>query len=83
LMISIIMDSYETIKKYYRHGFPRTPLDEFVHACRHDPATGVYREDGDDDLLCGLAACCRRRGAGGSDTDSSAGLLDSAAYPQI
>ncbi|XP_037076973.1 mucolipin-3-like [Pollicipes pollicipes] len=61
LMISIIMDSYETIKKYYREGFPLSPLDEFVRVRRSDPATGVYREDEGEPLLRRLVRCCCRR----------------------
>ena len=64
LMISIIMDSYETIKAYYREGFPLSPLDEFVAVRRSDPETGVYREDEGDWLLA--RCCCRRRA---TDTD--------------
>lgn len=51
LMISIIMDAYETIKMFYREGFPRSPLDEFVAARRLDPSSGVYREEQDERLF--------------------------------
>ena len=68
LMISIIMDSYETIKTYYHEGFPQTPLDEFMQVRRHDPATGVYRQDEDELLLCRLltfwSGCCRPDSSG-------------------
>ncbi|XP_043217654.1 mucolipin-3-like [Amphibalanus amphitrite] len=62
LMISIIMDSYETIKAFYRDGFPMSPLDEFLAVRRSAPETGVYREDEDDCSLRQLCCCVRRRG---------------------
>ena len=63
LMISIIMDSYETIKAYYREGFPMSPLDEFLAVRRSDPETGVYREDEDDCSLPHFCCCVRHNGS--------------------
>ncbi|XP_043240028.1 mucolipin-3-like [Amphibalanus amphitrite] len=88
LMISIIMDSYETIKTYYQEGFPQTPLDEFMQVRRHDPATGVYRQDEDELLLFRLltfwSGCCKPDPSGlvGPPADSSP-LTDSETTPLL
>ncbi|RWS31941.1 mucolipin-3-like protein [Leptotrombidium deliense] len=43
LFISLIMDSYETIKEYYEHGFPLTELQKFIAECPDDPMEQIYR----------------------------------------
>ncbi|XP_037091312.1 mucolipin-3-like [Pollicipes pollicipes] len=83
LMISIIMDSYETIKTYYHEGFPETPLDEFVQVRRYDPATGVYRQDQDEMLLCRLltfcGGCCRPDASAAGGPAAASAAADSSA----
>lgn len=43
LVMAIILDSYETIKEYYEHGFPKSDLHEFLSYCNDHPNSGVYR----------------------------------------
>lgn len=49
LFISVIMDAYDTIKGYYRDGFPVSDLREFIGArTDEDIASGVFLNDYDD-----------------------------------
>lgn len=64
LFISVIMDAYDTIKIYYRDGFPKNDLQAFIAVCTDEASSGVYRTESDDsslseffDKLC----CCRKR----------------------
>ncbi|KAJ8670635.1 hypothetical protein QAD02_001894 [Eretmocerus hayati] len=65
LFISVIMDAYDTIKSYYRDGFPKNDLQAFVSVCTDEAWSGAFREDADDDALLGdfLAKilCCSRK----------------------
>lgn len=50
LFISVIMDAYDTIKEYYRHGFPLNDLRQFVGPI--DPADyqgGAFRANEQED----------------------------------
>jgi mucolipin 3 len=61
LFISIIMDAYDTIKLYYRDGFPKNDLQSFISVCRDEASSGVFRDDIDDDTLrgnCLTRICC-------------------------
>ena len=65
LFISVIMDAYDTIKIYYRDGFPKNDLQSFISVCTDHASSGAYRDDTDDDTLfselLGRICCCRRR----------------------
>ncbi|KAK0074543.1 hypothetical protein PV325_008170 [Microctonus aethiopoides] len=78
LFISVIMDAYDTIKVYYRDGFPKNDLQAFVSICKDEASSGVFRQESDDinfkdlfDKFC----CCRKRPYGSfiqsSNTSSS------------
>lgn len=49
LFISVIMDAYDTIKVYYRDGFPKNDLQSFVSVCTDEASSGAYRDDIDDE----------------------------------
>ncbi|XP_054279636.1 mucolipin-3-like isoform X1 [Macrosteles quadrilineatus] len=65
LFISVIMDAYDTIKLYYRDGFPKTDLQKFVAECREDPTSGVFRSLGGSESRSSLRelvdrfCCCQ------------------------
>ncbi|KAK0070763.1 hypothetical protein PV326_002107 [Microctonus aethiopoides] len=72
------MDAYDTIKVYYRDGFPKNDLQAFVSICKDEASSGVFRQESDDinfkdlfDKFC----CCRKRPYGSfiqsSNTSSS------------
>lgn len=42
LFISVIMDAYETIKLYYKEGFPKTDVQIFIAASTDDVSNGSY-----------------------------------------
>lgn len=44
LFIAIIMDTYEIIKEYYMHGFPKQRMHEFYQRAQYDPASGIFME---------------------------------------
>uniref|UniRef100_A0A182I3W4 Mucolipin extracytosolic domain-containing protein n=1 Tax=Anopheles arabiensis TaxID=7173 RepID=A0A182I3W4_ANOAR len=51
LFISVIMDAYDTIKKYYKDGFPQSDLRLFVGPISpNDFSSGVFREHEEFDL---------------------------------
>ncbi|XP_076751837.1 mucolipin-3 [Xylocopa sonorina] len=77
LFISVIMDAYDTIKIYYRDGFPKNDLQTFIAACTDEASSGLYRDDaGKNDLseLLDRFCCCRKRPFYGSFSGSSTGL---------
>lgn len=43
LVLAIILDSYETIKEYYEHGWPKSDLSDFISKCTDLPSSGVFR----------------------------------------
>ncbi|XP_039298120.1 mucolipin-3 isoform X1 [Nilaparvata lugens] len=43
LFISVIMDAYETIKLYYKEGFPKNDVQMFMASCEEEPSSGVFR----------------------------------------
>ncbi|XP_058809738.1 mucolipin-3-like isoform X2 [Phymastichus coffea] len=67
LFISVIMDAYDTIKMYYRDGFPKNDLQLFVSVCTDEASSGAYRDDPDedagffDDLISWLCCCLQRK----------------------
>ncbi|XP_030372669.1 mucolipin-3-like isoform X2 [Scaptodrosophila lebanonensis] len=71
LFISVIIDAYETIKEYYKKGFPESDLKQFVGTrTQEDISSGVFMNDMDDfdqttflDVVRNVCccACCRRR----------------------
>ncbi|XP_043281295.1 mucolipin-3-like [Venturia canescens] len=64
LFISVIMDAYDTIKLYYRDGFPKNDLQAFIAACTDEASSGVYRQECDDSDFTELfnrLCCCRKR----------------------
>lgn len=78
LFISVIMDAYDTIKTYYRDGFPKNDLQTFISVCTDDASSGLFRDECDkNDIteLIGRFCCCRKRSSygsfSGSTTDTS------------
>lgn len=73
LFISVIMDAYDTIKLYYRDGFPKNDLQAFIAACTDEASSGVYRQECDDGDLTELLSrlCCCRKRAYDSFTEST------------
>ncbi|XP_011505825.1 PREDICTED: mucolipin-3-like [Ceratosolen solmsi marchali] len=65
LFISVIMDAYDTIKLYYRDGFPKNDLQSFISVCTEDASSGAYRDGLDDDTIFGdyltRLCCCRTK----------------------
>ncbi|KOB68403.1 Mucolipin-3 [Operophtera brumata] len=44
LFISVIMDAYDTIKQYYKDGFPKSDLQQFIgEASFEEVSSGLYR----------------------------------------
>lgn len=75
LFISVIMDAYDTIKIYYRDGFPKNDLQTFIAACTDEASSGLYRDDSERTDLTELLdrfCCCRKRPFYGSFSGSSA-----------
>lgn len=74
LFISVIMDAYDTIKLYYRDGFPKNDLQTFIAACTDEASSGLYRDDSERSDLSELfdrLCCCRKRPFYGSFTESN------------
>ena len=74
LFISVIMDAYDTIKIYYRDGFPKNDLQTFISACMDEASSGLYRDNSDRSDLTELIdrfCCCRKRPSYGSFSGSS------------
>lgn len=74
LFISVIMDAYDTIKIYYRDGFPKNDLQTFIAACTDEASSGMYRDESEKsdftemmDKFC----CCRKRPFYGSFSGTS------------
>ncbi|CAK9806392.1 Mcoln3 [Anthophora quadrimaculata] len=74
LFISVIMDAYDTIKVYYRDGFPKNDLQTFIAACTDKASSGLYRDDSEKSDLSTLLnrfCCCRKSPFYGSVSGSS------------
>ncbi|XP_063623181.1 mucolipin-3-like [Cydia splendana] len=61
LFISVIMDAYDTIKQYYKEGFPKSDLHTFMGApsC-DDVSSGLYRTQSSSSLNATMNSlfCC-------------------------
>lgn len=74
LFISVIMDAYDTIKIYYRDGFPKNDLQTFIAPCVDDASSGLFKDDSERSDLSELLdrfCCCRKRPSYGSFPGSS------------
>ncbi|XP_008544936.1 mucolipin-3 isoform X1 [Microplitis demolitor] len=74
LFISIIMDAYDTIKLYYRDGFPKNDLQAFVSVCTDEASSGVFRQESEEPTwkeLVERMCCCRKRPYGSIQEGSS------------
>lgn len=61
LFIAVIMDSYETIKHYYEHGFPKSDLFAFIEECTDPPNSAIYRQELPGwDCSTVFCFCCQR-----------------------
>lgn len=63
LFISVIMDAYDTIKLYYKEGFPKTDLQDFIGTTNIDDlSSGIYRTDSGSSLngLVTDLCCCKQ-----------------------
>ncbi|KAG7201347.1 hypothetical protein KM043_004116 [Ampulex compressa] len=75
LFISVIMDAYDTIKVYYRDGFPKNDLQIFIATCTDDASSGLFRDESESSNLTELLdrfCCCRKRPFYGSFSATSA-----------
>lgn len=45
LFLSVIMDSYETIREIHEHGMPPGDLQVFISECSDTACSGAYRQD--------------------------------------
>ncbi|TGZ45801.1 mucolipin-3 [Temnothorax americanus] len=73
LFISVIMDAYDTIKIYYREGFPKNDLQTFIAPCTDEASSGIFRDDSERSNLTELFdrfCCCRKRPFYGSFSES-------------
>ncbi|XP_012265894.2 mucolipin-3-like [Athalia rosae] len=64
LFISVIMDAYDTIKLYYRDGFPKSDLQAFVAVCTDPASSGAYMQETDEGNITQIIDrffCCRNR----------------------
>lgn len=64
LFIAVIMDAYDTIKVYYRDGFPKNDLQTFITACADGASTQVYNEESENSEFGELfdkLFCCKKR----------------------
>lgn len=76
LFISVIMDAYDTIKEFYKKGFPLNDLRLFVGIIDPvDYTAGTFRMNDNDDLseesslqlLKSICNCFKRKANGGAD----------------
>lgn len=74
LFISVIMDAYDTIKIYYRDGFPKNDLQTFIAPCTDEASSGLFMDDTEKSNLTDLLdrfCCCRKRPFYGSFSEPS------------
>ncbi|KAG6460774.1 hypothetical protein O3G_MSEX012212 [Manduca sexta] len=77
LFISVIMDAYDTIKQYYKDGFPKSDLQQFIgEANIEEVSSGLYRTQSSTSLnaIMNSLCCCNvyrsayaKIGSGGSN----------------
>lgn len=60
LFISVIIDAYETIKSYYKNGFPKNDIQEFVSDTYHNTSVPIRSESSSS--LEDALELCRRSG---------------------
>lgn len=84
LFISVIMDAYDTIKHYYKEGFPVSDLKEFAGIpSEEDMSSGIFineMEDFDNTTLTevlGKLCCCCCRTADNSSVENGYSSLNS------
>ncbi|CAH0584045.1 unnamed protein product [Chrysodeixis includens] len=61
LFISVIMDAYDTIKQYYKDGFPKSDLHQFIgEANIEEVSSGLYRTQSSSSLnaMMNSLFCC-------------------------
>ncbi|XP_063827995.1 mucolipin-3-like [Ostrinia nubilalis] len=61
LFISVIMDAYDTIKQYYKDGFPKSDLQQFIgETSIEEVSSGLYRTQSSTSLnaLMNSLFCC-------------------------
>lgn len=61
LFISVIMDAYDTIKQYYKDGFPKSDLQQFIGETRvEEVSSGLYRTHSSTSLnaIMNSLFCC-------------------------
>lgn len=64
LFISVIMDAYDTIKVYYRDGFPKNDLQTFIAVCTDEALSDIYKEESESSAfgeLLDKLLCCQKR----------------------
>lgn len=61
LFISVIMDAYDTIKQYYKEGFPKSDLQQFIgETSIEEVSSGLYRTQSSSSLnaMMNSLFCC-------------------------
>ncbi|XP_013188452.2 mucolipin-3-like [Amyelois transitella] len=61
LFISVIMDAYDTIKQYYKDGFPKSDLQQFIGEANYEEvSSGLYRTQSSSSLNAVMNSlfCC-------------------------
>ncbi|KAJ0178514.1 hypothetical protein K1T71_006337 [Dendrolimus kikuchii] len=61
LFISVIMDAYDTIKQYYKDGFPKNDLQQFIgETSIEEVSSGLYRTQSSSSLnaMMNSLFCC-------------------------
>ncbi|CAH0398587.1 unnamed protein product [Chilo suppressalis] len=61
LFISVIMDAYDTIKQYYKDGFPKSDLQQFIGETNYEEvSSGLYRVQSSSSLnaIMNSLFCC-------------------------
>lgn len=82
LFITVINDAYETIKLYYKQGFTKTDLEEFIgKQTIEDVSSGIFRSNSDSSLggLMKDLCCCKKLQKSYSSLANSNGSLSNSA----
>ncbi|XP_042579227.1 mucolipin-3-like isoform X1 [Cyprinus carpio] len=58
LFIALFTDTYETIKRYQKHGAPLSELQAFIAECKDPPNSGKYMVDEESSTFWCLCAPC-------------------------
>ncbi|XP_049806343.1 mucolipin-3-like isoform X1 [Schistocerca nitens] len=79
LFISVIMDAYETIKLYYKTGFPKNDLQIFVSSGRDEAVSAIQNESLSTTLsslsdFVDRICCCQRKPYVALECTDSSGL---------